>query len=449
MLNLNETHVVCYSAQHIPVVLNPAALNLLSHFNQPRSLDSIPDTWREAWCDEAIQSTLRQMGTLGLLVPEGSAAHVPTEALDTLTAWLHITDRCNLRCAYCYLPHARVDMSAEIGRTAIESTFRSALANGYRQVKLKYAGGEPLLCFPLITDLHHYAQTLADQYCLSLDSVVLSNGTLLTSEIVETMQSLGLRLMISLDSLGDFHNHQRFYANGRGSASDVTRAVRLALAHGLVPDISIIVSGRSVGGLPELMDWVLEQDLPFSLSFYRENNFSASEKDLRLDEESIVEGMLAAYKVIESNPPHRCLLSSLVDRANLSAPHLRTCSVGHSYLVFNTLGHVSKCQMQIDKSVTTVYARDPLALIRADEIGIQNIPVNEKEVCCFCEWKYWCTGGCPFNTYRDTGRYNVKSPNCGIYKILYPEAVRLEGLRLLKYGDVTNNHLFPCAPSTS
>ena len=30
-----------------------------------------------------------------------------------------------------------------------------------------------------------------------------------------------------------------------------------------------------------------------------------------------------------------------------------------------------------------------------------------------------------------TGRFDVRSPNCRIYKAIYPEAVRLEGLRLL------------------
>ncbi len=31
------------------------------------------------------------------------------------------------------------------------------------------------------------------------------------------------------------------------------------------------------------------------------------------------------------------------------------------------------------------------------------------------------------------GDNDVKSPNCNIYKALFPEALRLEGLRLLKY----------------
>jgi uncharacterized protein len=32
-----------------------------------------------------------------------------------------------------------------------------------------------------------------------------------------------------------------------------------------------------------------------------------------------------------------------------------------------------------------------------------------------------------------TGRSDVKSPYCNVYKALYPEVLRLEGLRLLKW----------------
>jgi uncharacterized protein len=239
--------------------------------------------------------------------------------------------------------------------------------------------------------------------------------------------------MISLDGLGDLHDVQRFYADGRGTFQDVGRGVELALQLGLVPDISVTVSGRNAHGLPELISWILERDLPFSLNFYRENELSSSHSDLKLEEERIINGMLAAFKAIEANLPGRSLLPSLVDRANLSAPHLRTCGVGHSYMVFDYRGEISKCQMQLHKPVTSIHAQDPLELIRADQLGIQNLSVEEKEGCRECEWKYWCTGGCSLATYRATGRYDVKSPNCNIYKTLYPEAVRLEGLRLLKY----------------
>ena len=356
------------------------------------------------------------------------------KTLQVLSAWLHLTDRCNLRCSYCYLPHVKEDMSSETGRASIDAVFRSAHLNGFKQVKLKYAGGESLLRYPLILEMHSYAEKLAREHGISLEEVVLSNGTLLTEEMAKTLKALGIRLMISMDGMGHYHDSQRPYAGGRGSFKDVSDSVDLALSHGLVPNISVTVSGRTAEGLPDIMEWILERELPFSLNFYRENDLSTSQQDLQLDEQKIIDGMKAAFKVIENNLPRRGFLGGIIDRANLSAPHTHTCGVGENYLVFDQNGQVAKCQMHIRKPVTNIHAADPLALIRADQIGIQNLPVMEKEGCKDCEWKHWCTGGCPLATHRATGRYDVKSPNCNIYKALYPEALRLEGLRLIKYS---------------
>lgn len=389
-----------------------------------------------------ITSMVQRLVSLGLLQPSEIRYTHPSEedinkspSSSPLSSWLHLTDRCNLRCSYCYLPHIREDMSSKTGRASIDATFRSAVANDFKQVKLKYAGGEPLLRFPLIVELHQYAQSLAERHQVSLEGGILSNGTLLTAEIVETLKSLGLRLMISMDGLGQYHDAHRPYAGGRGSFADVSEAVDLALANGLVPNISVTVSSRTVEGLPEVMAWILERDLPFSLNFYRENELSALHEDMRLDEGKIINGMLAAFKVIENNLPRHPFLGGIIDRADLSVSHTHTCGVGQNYLVFDQNGQVAKCQMHIRKPVTDVHAADPLALIRADQIGIQNLPVMEKEGCKTCEWKHWCAGGCPLATHRATGRYDVKSPNCNIYKALFPEALRLEGLRLLKYQD--------------
>ena len=124
-------------------------------------------------------------------------------------------------------------MSLETGQAAIDAIFRSAIANHFQQVKIKYAGGEPLLRFPLILELHSYAKLLAEKHDLVLEEVVLSNGTLLTDVIAKSLKSLGIRLMISLDGFGAYHDSHRPYAGGRGSFKDVSEAVDLALANGL------------------------------------------------------------------------------------------------------------------------------------------------------------------------------------------------------------------------
>ena len=439
-LTTDETLVASPATLGRVAVLDRKEMAFLSTFAAPRTLD---DCAPMLPVDKVERLTCLWLD-LGLLAPAqsdcacastDSTCRAVSAASSILIAWLHLTDRCNLRCAYCYLPHVREDMSYETGRAAIDASFRSALANGFQQVKLKYAGGEPLLRFPLIVDLHRYAQSQARDHGLDLEGVVLSNGTLMTTEMVETLKSLDLRLMISLDGLGRYHDNHRPYAGGRGSFKDVSEAVDLALASGLVPSISVTVSSRTADRLPEIVAWILDRDLPFSLNFYRENDLSASHEDMQLDEQKIINSMLAAFKVIENNLPRRPFLGGIIDRANLSVSHTHTCGVGQNYLVFDQNGQIAKCQMHIRKPITDLHVADPLAVIRADQIGIQNLSVEEKEGCKTCEWKHWCAGGCPLATYRATGRYDIKSPNCNIYKALFPEALRLEGLRLLKYQD--------------
>ena len=423
-----------------PSVLNSTALACLDHFKSPKALRDIPEEWIIHWGQMNIEKTLTQMISLGFLVPEKHIEPVVMVHYSRLSAWLHLTNRCPLACTYCYNSHKAKDMSLDIGKAAIAKLFHSAKIQNFQEVKIKYAGGEPLLCFSTIKKLHAHAKQLAEQKALKIDGVVLSNGILLTSEMAKELRRSGLRLMISLDhmpsSIPYDKGNQRTYPDGKDSSKEAIQAIEIALDSDIVPEVSITVSSQSVHQLPDLLTWILAHNLPFSLNFCRSHQKSIIKSGYPgVDETYFVEGMLAAYKVIESNLPHRSLLTSLADMANFSVPHLHRCGVGYNYLVFDTDGQVSKCQMQMEQLVTDVNAVDPLGLIRADAQGIQNIAVNEKEGCQDCQWKYWCAGGCPLETFRMTGRYDARSPHCNIYKALYPEVLKLEGLRLLKYAN--------------
>lgn len=432
VLDLDHGHKICLSPETPLTVLNRPAMDLFSFIDRQTSIHTIPSYWQASWGMESIRSSLNKMLGLGLLVPERTASTCQVEREATLCCWLHLTDRCNLRCDYCYLSHHGVDMPAQVGYAAIEAVARSAQAHGYRRIKLKYSGGEPLLRFSLLTQLHLYAQAVASQYDLDLDGVVLSNGTLLTPEMLKIMRALNVRLMISVDSL-DPSFGQRPYSSGATSGADARQAVDMALDHGLVPNISITVSNRNAPHLAELVAWILERDLPFGLNLYRSNDLSSRHGDLELQEEVIITSMLTTFETIAANLPQRSLLASLADRVNLSRPHLRPCAAGHSYLVVDQHGQVAKCQMDMGNAVTDVHDRDPLAAVRRSSPGMSNPAVTDKPGCQSCRWRFWCAGGCPLVAHRATGQYAQKSPNCNIYQALIPEVLRLEGLRLLKH----------------
>ncbi len=432
---IDDQHCLAFNMEQParPAALNQAARAMLSSVQSPFSRKDFYAAW-SALPRSAVDSAFSAFAQLRLIKPTGRAATPAALLQETqtlLVAWMHLTDRCNLRCAYCYLPHRPADMSLETGYAAVAAIFRSALAHGYRKIKIKYAGGEPLLRLDVLLALHKRAKERAALHGLGIEGIVLSNGTLLDDEKAKTLKANGLRLMISLDGIGAYHNAHRSDGGGQGSFEKAARAVETALRQGIALDISVTISEQNAAGLGDLMKWILERDLPFSLNFFRANALASP--SLGLEEEMIIKGMNQAFDAIEENLPRRSILPSLLDRVNLSAPHRRTCGVGANYMVFAPNGDIAKCQMQINRAAASVNAPDPLAAIRSDRDGIQNLDVDAKEECRSCAWRYWCTGGCPLETFRVTGSYSAKSPNCNIYKSLFPRALRLEGLRLLAY----------------
>ena len=416
-----------------PVLLRDRAMDILRSLRNPRTLIDVEQTFSDL-PPVMVENTMRRMADWMLLRPVNLRLHSTcAQQSQILVAWLHVVSACNLVCSYCYLDKTTGLMSLSIGQRAIDAVFRSAQQNGYSAVKLKYAGGEPTLHLPRVLQLHNYAAIQAENQHLGLEEVILSNGTLLSTKSIEHLRQNGIRLMISLDGIGEFQDMQRRFAEDKGSFAIVARNIDPALEHGLVPDISITISNRNLDGLRDVVSYVLERHLPFSLNFYRENDYSMAARDLNFSEQQIIEAMYQAYKAIEENIPRWSLLGSLSDRASLIAPHNYTCGVGQDYLVIGPHGGIAKCQMQMSHLVTDIHTEDPLQSLRADHSGIQNKNVDEKEGCRDCSWRYWCAGGCPLATFRETGRYDTKSPNCNIYKALFPEILKLEGLRLLKY----------------
>ncbi|MBX3052373.1 MAG: radical SAM protein, partial [Caldilineaceae bacterium] len=430
---LSDNHTLLFNPFYDQgvAVLNPAAHALWARFATPQRVSGVFAGVNDSETFNTIDSLLR----FGLLESVNKQLAPRQGAPQTLSTWIHVTNECNLRCDYCYINKSNEEMSADVGRSAVDAIFRSAAANGFQRVKLKFTGGEAMLNWERVLEMHTYAQKRSRETGIPIETVLLSNGVFVSEEAIEECKARQIRISISLDGVGDYHDSQRRFANGRGSFAWVDRTIERLIAGGIHPFISITLSNRNAAGLAETVAYALERQLPFNINFFRDNECAAPYGDLRLQDEQIINAILAAFAVIEDNLPEQSLLGYLVDRSQFSTPHNKTCSAGDSYLVINHKGNVAKCQMEIERPITDIFAADPLSLLRSSPQGVQNLPVEEKEGCRECEWRYWCAGGCPIATYRATGRYDIKSPNCHIYKAIYPEALRLEGLRLLKLAD--------------
>src|SRR5262249_38561875 len=161
-----------------------------------------------------------------------------------------------------------------------------------------------------------YALTLAQRHNMELHASVLSNGVFLGQRTIDRLKERNIGVMISLDGIGAYHDRQRPFINGRGSFQFVDRTITQLLAKKLIPHISVTVSQRNLAGLLELMAYILERDMPFSLNYYRDNDCSTHIHDLQFTEEQMIDAMRSVFTLIEGNLPQRSLLGSLIDKAD-------------------------------------------------------------------------------------------------------------------------------------
>lgn len=405
------------------VLLNIHALNRLREFSTPRTLDGDADY---------------AMAKSGILTTFPKRLEPIEVEQKVLTAWMHVTNACNLACPYCMINKSKSHMSEEAGLNAIKSSFEAAKNNGFETVHIKYAGGEPTLRFDFLQYLHKNAEEIAYYSGIKLQAGILSNGTIWTPEMADWLLYTGVGLAISLDGIGDAHDKQRSAKNGKGSFSKIEHNVdQILLARGVYPSITITVTASNADSIGDVVKWALERELTFKLNFYRENQASSKYDEYKLEEARIIDGIRNAYRIIENNLPTTPFLEGLLDLVQFKA-HKHTCTAGNSYLVFTHTGQVAQCPLNMEESLKYSQQTSPLQVIRSGRIPVIN--VNNKEGCKNCEWRYYCAGGCPLETYRSTGRYDVKSPHCNIYKTLIPEALRLEGLRLMKAANICDNY---------
>ena len=156
----------------------------------------------------------------------------PLEHLDAL--WIQVAGTlCNLRCAHCFVPSGPgEDRHAFMTRREVRGRVAEALRLGVKE--FYFTGGEPFVHPEMLEIL---ADTLAGGPC-----TVLTNGTLFTRHVLETLRRLSdssryaLEIRVSLDGWRA-EDHDRF--RGAGSfARTVTGLARLA-EYELLPIVTV------------------------------------------------------------------------------------------------------------------------------------------------------------------------------------------------------------------
>jgi len=198
-------------------------------------------------------------GTVGKIFTSRSLATMPTGRTMSTTvvkgssnvSTFSLTNRCNLRCTYCYA-------STGCDFTTMEWVVAKAAIDRLVQVTLKadldnfsitfHGGGEAFMEYQLLQKCVLYAQKLAKESSLQVKFRAVTNATRITLEIARWLKKHNFsHLTVSMDGIEFVHDAQRPFANGSGSFRAVLAGAYNIQQAGLGFSIRSTVTSISVG----------------------------------------------------------------------------------------------------------------------------------------------------------------------------------------------------------
>lgn len=125
---------------------------------------------------------------------------------------LCVSNRCNLRCPYCYVGRESSvekpsNMSVAVARRTCDF-FISQLRNGRtKSGYITFFGGEPLLNWGLIKSVVKYVEKKSRKYGLKILFMIVTNGTLIDSRKIDFVRAHDITMGISIDSWDEVVNN--------------------------------------------------------------------------------------------------------------------------------------------------------------------------------------------------------------------------------------------------
>lgn len=167
------------------------------------------------------------------------------------TLFWEATKRCNAHCAFCGSGCGHEPMAGELTTQEILRTFREIAGDtDATRIMINVTGGEPLLR-PDLFDV------MAECHCLGFPWGMVTNGMLITDEVIRRMQETGMRtISVSLDGLPETHDRLRGVP---GSHAMIVAALQKLRAAAFLQHIQVttVVNRHNIGELEALREMLL------------------------------------------------------------------------------------------------------------------------------------------------------------------------------------------------
>jgi radical SAM protein with 4Fe4S-binding SPASM domain len=331
--------------------------------------------------------------------------------------YVHLTNKCNLKCPYCYNKDDRenkiyLEKVGMVDPTLSTEEFKSLISRiiDCGVSRILFTGGEPLMRHDVLELI-----SFTREYSKKVQIEILTNAILITDEIAEHLCKNVDAVTISLDG-HEKHLHE-FY-RGKNTFSPTVRGIKRLVKKrkeiGYGPYIATVpaVTNYNLINLKDIFKFSLDDlgvDGLAPIIFQAGDHQAVSitqipDLDVYIEEMSGVQSYLRERQSNKSNSETET--APLIGKRN-------HCGVGNGEISTDPSGYVYPCQsLHFDEFIC--------GNVREDDIKdiFHNSPVMKKvrgttvdsiSVCTHCDIKYLCNAGCratSYNVYREFDSHN-------------------------------------------
>jgi uncharacterized protein len=396
--------------------MDPATRDLLSGWSDDEELTREEATVRlngmsDQERDELFQGLLSRRAVVSSngdgLQDSAVAASKLKVSLKTLI--LHVTEACNLRCAYCYHAEggkggeqeehrpAGLAMSPEMAERAVDFLFEESGA--LDEVVIVFFGGEPLLNLETIRFVVDRATARADAAGKKVSFALTTNGTMLSDEVARFLDQKGIGVTVSMDGFEEVHDRYRRFPDESPSYEVILPRVKGLLR---TARNRPVVARVTVAHEPDRVGQVFEHLLGLGFVEVGFAPVTTGHPDFQLNEQGM-DRLLAEFKdlaedFIRAAREGRVLgFSNLIDLlVSLHQGEVMNypCGAGLGLFSVDPRGELYLCQRFTGQEsfrmgdVFNGFDQERLDRFR-DEAEISN-----KEACKNCWARTICSGGC-------------------------------------------------------
>ncbi len=359
------------------------------------------------------------------------------------TLVLMLTYACNMACRYCCqgeIPDTeQFELPEEIARKSID--WLISVSGNNPEVGLGFMGGEPFMKFQLMKSLTSYAREKTRKAGKSLKIGAMTNGLLLTDEIIDFIASNTMQLTVSFDGPLSLQNANRVLKDGTPSYEKIVpNLLRLTSR---CPFVSV----RPTVFADENLDEVFAECRRLGFRECRLATVSSSllPDGIQNDESTATDALIAhitrqadrliaasenrdkpAVSMIAFDAVFREAVKDVViANDELRPPRRRwfSCGAGRSFLTVDVRGNIFPCPRFM---ALPAYCMGSVLDGTFEHGDLKKSLVLEGEECRECWARHLCGGGCIVEHVSGTGSMFRANPHtCRLRKSKYEQAIRV------------------------